>query len=140
METKEKASLLAQYQAAKNNLDYFKKEEHELRLKVIDEFFPNAGDGTVTTHHDQLKIKATFRMNYKVDVKALEENEPFFTEAEKACIVRKPSLSVTNYKKLDPDSNVFLDDCLTITPGLPSVSVEVDEDSVFQDWEENHEG
>ena len=119
-------ALIAAHIDAKSNLDRFKAEEKKLRIELINILFPTSGEGTHTMFHEGFKVKCAIKMNYNIDANALKEWEELFSPEEARVILRKPSLDLTNYRKLDEDDKMWIDDCITVTPGLPSLSIEVD--------------
>lgn len=133
MNTKKRSELIADYEDAKVKLNHYKKRENELRLAVIDEFFPNGTEGTLTETFGQHKIKGTFRLNYKLDQEAFADNENYMGDDELACIARKPSIILSAYKALRPEDKLFIDDCVTISPGLPSLAITLELPPVEED-------
>ncbi|RKZ94834.1 MAG: hypothetical protein DRQ40_05050 [Gammaproteobacteria bacterium] len=115
-------SLVEKYNEAKAKLAHYKKEENALRLELIEEIFPNAIVGTYNGVSGNNMIKGVFKMNHRLD-KTLEDDIESLTEAEKDCIVYKPSLSLTNYKKLDESERETLDKHVIVTPALPTITI-----------------
>jgi len=118
---------ISDYVRTKELFNKYKKLETEQRVGLLEKLFPAAGVGTLTEYKAGMKIKGTFRLNYKVDLEALETFEADFSEDEARCIVRKPTLNLTDYKKLDDVDRISLDMCITATPGLPALSIEAEE-------------
>jgi len=118
-----KTKLLADYVEAKASADRFKKLENELRIKIVEQFFPTAGEGTHNSTFKGLELKATVRYNYKFDLDELKMIEEMLNENEAACVRRRPSLDLTKFKALDPDDKVLIEDAIIITPGLPTLTV-----------------
>lgn len=121
------SDLIEQYNTAKSKLAHYKKLEHDLRLEVIEEIFPNAVEGTHNYYINNLEIKGTFKMNHKLDAKGLAKTGDDLTQAEKECIVYKPSLVVGKYNALDASEREALDGFITTTPALPSLKITTEE-------------
>jgi len=122
-----KSKLIADYVEAKAKFDHFKKLENTLRVKVVDTFFPSGGEGSHNLDFKNVEIKATIKYNYRLDQDELAESEDGFNEAEMACIKRKPSLDLTKFRALSEIDRISIDDCIIITPGLPSVVIKESE-------------
>tara|TARA_R110000803_G_scaffold192258_2_gene255038 strand:- start:547 stop:924 length:378 start_codon:yes stop_codon:yes gene_type:complete len=118
-----KSQLVAEWVEAKDKFDRYKKLENELRVKVVETFFPTGGEGSHKVDFRGIEVKATIKYNYRLDQKELEELEDDFSDGEAACIKRKPSLDLTKYRALGDENDVSLSDCIIITPGLPSLAI-----------------
>jgi hypothetical protein len=115
--------LLIEYQQAKDLLDFYKEEEHDLRLEVIETFFPNASEGTFTKSVEGFEIKGGFKYNISIDKEMLGEKMDEFTDEESCCIQFTPALVKSEYKKLSASERSHLDDCLIIKPALPTLTL-----------------
>jgi|TARA_R110001606_G_scaffold386854_2_gene551132 hypothetical protein len=120
------SELINKWKAAKSAMDASKKLESELRIEVIENVFPNAGEGTSTHffYDSQMdrKLKVNIRMNYKLNLSDLKDWEELMTEEEAACIKRKPSLDLAKYRQLEHSG--LIDQCVEVSPGMPSLSLE----------------
>ena len=102
------------------------EQEKALRLEILEHYFPNASLGTFNAHQGHFKIKGEYRENVKLDADLLQANHEYFTEQEKDCVKWKPELIKSRYKDLDEDeTSGFFEDCMTITPALPSLTLEL---------------
>jgi hypothetical protein len=119
-----KSGLIQDYLEAKKLASEYKKQENDLRVRIVEQFFPSAGEGTHTTDFKGWEIKAGVRYNYKFDAKSLEEYEYLFNEAEAACVKRKPELQLSAYRKLSDEERATIDSCVVVTPGLPTLDIE----------------
>lgn len=117
------SNLIERYNDAKSKLAQFKKLENQIRLEVIDQYFPKAIEGTHNQELTGYEIKATFKMNHKFDAKALEKIVEDLSEEEFACINYKPSLKLAEYKKLSDSERELLDETIITTPALPSIKI-----------------
>ena len=122
--TASKSGLITEYIEAKKEAARWKAEENDLRVKIVETFAPNAGEGTVTEYFKDWEIKCGIRYNYKFNEADLLENEVLFSEAEAECVERKPKLSLTKYRKLGDDEKGLIDNCIVITPGLPTLDIQ----------------
>lgn len=127
MTSKKLSTLLASHMEAKAHLDSWKAKEKALRIQVIDELFPSAGEGTHTILENGLKIKCAIKMNYKFDLEELSIWEEQFTDEEKRCVRRNPTLDLTEYRRLSENDKMMIDECVTVTPGLPALTIVEDE-------------
>jgi hypothetical protein len=118
-----KSKLIAEYVEAKASADRFKKLENSLRIKIVDEFFPVAGEGTHNSCFKNMDLKVTVRYNYKFDKDELALVEPMLNDEEAACIKRNPTLDLTKFKSLAPGDKVMIEDAIIITPGLPTLTI-----------------
>lgn len=117
------SKLLEKYNDAKAKLTRYKTLEHSLRLELIEELFPNAIEGTHNLEVDNQSVKAVFKMILKLDAKALDETGNALSQAEKACIVYKPSLILAKYNKLEDSEKEALAEMITTSPALPSIKI-----------------
>ena len=119
-----KSALITEYLEHKQLSALHKRKENELRIKIIEQFFPNAGEGTHTELFKEWEIRGGIRYNYKIDEAALADVEHLLTDSEKSCIKRKPELALGVYRKLDDDERKNVDEFVTIKPGLPTLSID----------------
>ena len=117
------SELLEQYNTAKSKMSHYQAEEKKLRLKVVDMLFPNAIEGTHNLEKSEFQVKGVFKMNHRIDAKALLNAEDSLNEYEKECIVYKPSLSLKKYKELPEADREALDELIITTPALPSITI-----------------
>jgi len=117
------SNKIAQYLEAKNSLAHYKKLEAELRIDLLDDLFPSAGEGTLNTVVGDFIVKGTFKNSISIDKDILERTIGDFEEEELECISFKPALSLSKYKQLDDRSNI--DECLTSKPSMPTISIKV---------------
>lgn len=118
---------IEEYLEVKANLDKYKKLESEMRVAILEEAFPNASEGTLNSFAGEYQIKGTFKMTHKLDASLVEENYDDMSKEEKECISFKPSLSLAAYKKLDEDDGYLLNECITVSPAMPSLKIQVAE-------------
>lgn len=119
--------LINEYIEAKEALNKYKKLEADLRIKVLDEVFSDQTPGSHTEIINGLKVKGGFKLNHKLDVKMASELFDSMTEEEQSCIKFKPSLSLKEYNDLEDVDTYILDDCITVVPAMPTLSIEVSE-------------
>jgi hypothetical protein len=112
------------YNTIKQTLDNAKEQEAKLRIEILDELFPAAGEGTLNTFVEGYKVKGVFGLNYSVDQDKLDEVLHIMTDDERDCIKYKASLSLTAYKRLDATERTLLDECISVKPAMPSLKIE----------------
>lgn len=117
--------LLDDYITAKENLQTWKSIEADLRIKLLDQIFGDAIiEGTKTVELGGYKVKGSFALNFKLDAKAVDEAFDELSEAERACLVYKPSLSKAVYKALEDYEREGLDEFITVSPSMPTIKIE----------------
>ena len=119
-----KSGLIREYVEAKKMASYYTDLEKTLRIQLMEQFFPTAGEGTHITDFKDWGLKCVVRYNYKFDRKALADLEPLFSDKELACVKRNPEFNLTEYRKLSDDEKITIDSTVVITPGLPTLNIE----------------
>lgn len=103
-----------------------KIEEAALRQDICDEILEGMDVGTHNLTVNDLKVKAVKKVSHKIDKDLLEENIDLMTPEESECVRYKPELNLTKYKKLDDaESSGMLDECITVSPSMPSLEVQL---------------
>ena len=116
------SDLIAAYNESKANLNKWKAEEAKLRIEVTDRFFGTESPaGTFHTHVGPWKVSGVFKNNIKLDEAEYYDLIDDLSDAENMCIKLKPTLVLGAYNKLE--STPGLDQCLTVTPGMPSLTI-----------------
>lgn len=123
------SKLLNEYIESKARLDKYKKLESKLRIQLLEELFPSGEVGTHTAAVDGLSIKGVFKMSYKLDQAEYLNNAEHFTDEEMECIKVTPSLVLAKYKGLEEDERSVLDDCVTVSHAMPTIKIEVIDES-----------
>ena len=129
---------IGEYLQIKHQLQVMQEKERALRIALLDELFPSAGEGTHRTEVGDMTIKGVFRNNINIDQKEYALRFDMMTDEEKACFKMKPTLQVGEYKKLHEKMKTHIDDILVITPGMPSIEIILSDG--YQEWQEGHEG
>jgi len=119
--------LMAWYKMHED-LAKLKASEVLLRKKIFGHYFPTPSEGTNTfTLPDGYALKATYKIERKVDEAALTTLAPSFREqhiAVDSLIVRKPELAVREYRKLTTEQTRLFDQCLIVKPSeTPSLEI-----------------
>lgn len=108
-------------------LKVVKAAESILRKDVFEKAFPNPVEGTNKLNLGSgWVLKATYGMNRKVIPDVLFENTEQLINLEvpiDMLIRYKPEISVTIYKLLTESQKHIFDQCITVTPGSPSLEV-----------------
>jgi len=114
--------LLSEYMTTKELFDQYKKKEAELRIELLSALFPN-GAGTEKATVNNIEVKGKFGVNYKLSAIELDEIYPLLSEKEQECIIHKPSLVMKMYNSLEEEERSQLDECITTSPAMPSISI-----------------
>lgn len=114
-----KIQKLAEIQA---QLRLIKEKEMALRLEIHDELNKGRNPGTYHDIAGSYRIKSVLKYNYRLNKDDLEASWNEFTEEEQLAIKFTPTLSLSVYKRLDEHDE--LDNCLTVSPATPSISIE----------------
>lgn len=125
------APLVQQWQEAKEALAAWQRRERDLRAEIIGA----TTDGTVDSGVENVpfgpnhRIAITHRLIYKLDDgpaldAALEDVSRSMGDTIAERLVKfKPELSVSEYKKLDPDVQKRFNRVITTKPGSPSLEI-----------------
>ena len=118
---------LARWYKLKEQLASLKASEMLLRKFIFNSWFKEQ-EGTQT--HDitgGFVCKGSMDFNYKVDEATFQTlREKFIEEGiqEPDKLVRwKPELNKANYNQLTAEQRAFFDQCITITPGSPTLEI-----------------
>lgn len=117
--------LTADYIESKNKMTYWKAKEAELRIKLLNKHFADQSDGTKTHIDGQAVIKGSFSSKHKLDVAQLDEIFEELSVEEQSCINYKPSLSMKDYKMLEPEEREALDECIEVAPSMPTIQIKI---------------
>ena len=127
--------LILAWKESQKELARIKKEEMELRNKVIAVIFNPSPDAEGTQNFDlgnNYKLKAVFKQSYSLQNKdgqldkAIARMEKLGDEAEyiiDRLIKWKPELSISEYKNLPNAYCKILESALTIKPSAPSLEL-----------------
>lgn len=113
--------VLEEYGVIKRALADLKKQEGEMRIKILESLFNTDEVGTVNAVVGNYAVKGAFKNNYKLSQVDVEERWDAMTREEQDCINHKPTLvmKVYNATELTP----VLDDCITVSPAMPTLVV-----------------
>ena len=117
--------LIEEWMEISEKLKEIKAREAELRVEITESVFPGAGEGTLTAHMHGLKIKGGFKYNRTVDQKLLTDTWSELDSDEQACFQQKFNLVLGKYKE---NSTPLVDSLITVKPGMPTLTIVVDED------------
>ena len=112
---------LSDYLEVKEKAKQFSALEKSMRIQLLEETFPGERTGqTISTIFQDYQVKGTFGINIalspKVDIELLSP------EAAKA-IKLKPTLVKSVYNKLSADELLELEDFITMSPALPTITL-----------------
>lgn len=116
--------MLADWKATAQALQELKEKELTLRKQLFAGAFPSPTEGTQrVTLTDGTILKGEFKLNRKVDMAVLQGLE--LPQRIKDIVIRmKPELDTKMYRTLKAEDREIFDECLTITPGTPSLEIE----------------
>ena len=134
------ATLPATIQKWKEISDWMeqaKKEEKELREKIAAAFFPSPIEGVnrvqAVLDGQTVEIALDHKINRKLDEAALDsvmlqlpEDSPYRQQG--VLVAYKPSLVLKGFRTMPDDQRRIFSQCLTETPSLPSIEIEMVED------------
>lgn len=111
--------VLKSWLAAKSKLTKAAEAERAARAAVIDEYFIDVVDGSLTLDLDKVgKLSLTRPKTYKLCETELDYVLEELTEVEKIQLITwKPSLNVNAYNKADSDVRKTIDKAVTLTYG-----------------------
>lgn len=105
----------------KRKLDQLKEQELELRNKITPLVLQGKPVGSKTAVIDGIKLRATARLNYTLDIAELSLIDESLSDTERACIEWKPVVKESAYNKLPDDS--VLRRAVTVKPGQAGLVV-----------------
>lgn len=115
-------SQYEQWLEAKATLDAAKKEELRLRNLICNRVLKDKLEGAVTKQTPDFKVTATAKLNRKLDVEVLEAIWEDLTEEEQEAVVYKPSLKLTEYKKIEQTGGKLLE-AVTVAPAQATLKI-----------------
>lgn len=122
-----KTNVILDWLEASQNLKHWKAKEAMLRAKIVEDHFPNSGEGTQTGSFRNFNLKAVIRYNYTLNQaefeEAVENND--LSDNDWDNVTTKYSVTKTQFHNLDDDS--ALASCVEVKPGLPTLSIEIAE-------------
>lgn len=106
-------------------LKAMKEQELNLRKEICDDLFEGrVGEFSVKTLVDGVPVKATSKLNRKLDEASLSVIWDDLSPEEQACIKHKPALQVGPFKKLEKDDKVdLLHEAITVVPATPTLEI-----------------
>ena len=119
--------VIAEYRVIKDALAELKKQESAMRIETLEELFDSNFVGTFNTTVGDFAVKGSFKNNYKVNQVEVDQNYDHMTEDEKRCLNFKPTLVLKEYNLLEGSTSI-LDDCITISPAMPTMVIKELED------------
>lgn len=136
---------LAEWYRLKEELGRIKSAEALLRGKIFKSYFPTPKEGTnkvLLNDGTGAELKGTHVINRKVDEGTLDAMRKSQREAEQALaedgvvpnipmlkfdtlVKWKPEVSISAYRELTAEEQLYFDQCLIITPGSPQVEITI---------------
>ena len=106
-----------------------KEREAELRRELCEEIIADKpmsnGRVTVKGELDHMTYIAVQALSYRLDVAALDALWSSLSAHEKTVVIYKPSLALTEYKKLHDSS--LLHEAVITTMSMPTLKVEIED-------------
>jgi hypothetical protein len=109
------------------------EELRDLEKQIKDYLFaelyshiPIAHEGTVNTEAGSYKLAATFALDRKIDIPALEatKNDPAWNQLAPVTVLRwNPDISLKIYRSLRDEGREFVDSFLVIKPKTPTLLI-----------------
>lgn len=129
LDEKQKFDLVCKWYEAKQELAAMQAKERLLRDSVFAEYFPDPKEGTnnVTLGTGDV-LTAVYPMNRKIDKAVFSGLQEALREANvdtDQVIETKLELKVGAYRKLSEEQLKVMDQCITMTPGSPQVSIKI---------------
>jgi len=127
MNQEELYAKIGLWNEAQSQLSALKEREMNLRKEIFSAIFPTPAEGTNTSElPDGWKIKGVYKLNYSLDdaalTVALKELRKHRVAVD-TLVTYKPSLSVSEYKKLDPKWKQVLASAVEVKPGAPALDL-----------------
>lgn len=117
------ASLLMGYKELQDSMALLKEREMEVRRTIAGILLEGKEPGTHTSQVGDIIVKATRALNHSLDVEKMLELQSKMSPAEQNCIVLKPQLSLTEYKKLPYDERKVIDECIVVKDAAPTIKI-----------------
>lgn len=117
---------LYQWYEKAEQLKKLKAEEIELRKEVFGDYFPEPKEGTNKVEVEgNAQLVAQFPYNYTLDADSIDAGLEHVPKTYKDnLVVWKPTLAIKVYRQLSKKARTgFTSECLTITPGSPSLTI-----------------
>ena len=108
---------------AKAKLKFWKEKELEIRNEILEEMECEKLEGTVSKKVGDLKIKATFKLNRKIDDAGLNLIYKDLSDEEKEAIKFKPEVVTKKIKELEEEGSSKLLDIIELKPAQGSIEI-----------------
>ncbi len=122
--TEEFRLLIDRWSRAKDQLDYYKAEESELRRKVAGQILDDVHEPTSQVAHGfGVTVVATYVVNTNINESVFHELDAkqWLTKVDLDCVDWKLKLVPKNLKKLPKTSKLWR--AITSKPGMPKLDV-----------------
>jgi hypothetical protein len=96
--------------------------ELQLRNAICGIYLSEKLEGAVTAKDSGFTVTATAKLNRSVDREILEAIWDDLTPEEQECVDYKPSLKLTNYKKIEATGGKLLE-AITVKPGQATLKI-----------------
>ncbi len=116
------SSIYEEWMEAYRDLQRAKQNELMLRNAITTVQLEEVLEGSKTSRSGNLKIVATAKLNRSVDRAVLDTIWEDLTPEEQECVDFKPSLKLSNYKKIEATGGKLLE-AVTVKPGQASLKI-----------------
>jgi hypothetical protein len=114
-------SVVDQWCKVRKELEALKAEELELRAQITPRILGDKLVGSKTAVLNGVKLRATARLNYSLDIAELSLIQDQLSLEEQAAVEWKPSIKESIYNKLPNDS--VLRTAVTVRPGVAGLTL-----------------
>ena len=120
-------AALGQWKTLNEQLASLKDQEAKLRKEIFELAFPAPVEGANTLELPEgWKLKGTHKLNRSIDESALPAILETLRKKKvdtEPLIKYKPELSISAFRKMNPDHAHILEQALVIKPGMPSMEL-----------------
>lgn len=117
--------LYQEWIETKRKLDFFKKKESDLRIKIFNKFDERCHVGTNSFFDCGMNIKVVKKVTTNIDAEALDKSWSDLPYAAKDVFKYTPSLDAKQYRGLAEDIKEVVDRFLIVKPAMPLLSIEL---------------
>jgi len=117
------SDLYSNWEDAQAKMKFWKAKELELRNEILEEMAGEKDEGVISKTVNDVQVKATYKLNRKIDVATLDVIWDDLEEAEKLAIKYKPDIVLKEFRELESKGVSKLLDAIILTPGQGTVTI-----------------
>ena len=117
------SDLYGDWENAQAKMKFWKAKELELRNEILEEMAGEKDEGVVNMLVGDIQVKATYKLNRKIDIAALDAIWDDLEEADKMAIKYKPDIVMKEMRELESAGVSKLLDAIVLTPGQGTIAV-----------------